>query len=135
MTEPEVEVEVKVEPEGAAEPEVVVVAPEAGAVDDALALVEHVEEDVDKWVANESAHNAFTARIDELQRELWSRATAPEPAVETVEEIVEEAVEEAIEEAATEGEIEVDIAPVEPEPEPAKHGASWDVFEDIHGTR
>jgi gas vesicle protein len=128
------EIEVTVTP---AEPEpAVVVAPESGAVDDALALVEHVEEDVDKWVDNVKEHAALEARINDLQRDLWSRtattvAPVEEAVKEAVEEIVEEIVEEAIEEP--ESEIEVDIEPVEEATEhPARAWDDWDAFKEIH---
>ena len=126
------EVEVTVTP-GEPEPEtpdVVVVnaGDESGAVDDALALVEHVEEDVDKWVENGREHEQLSARIAVLE-------TAQ--AVEAVEEVVE-AVAEAAEEAAEvepepESEIEVDIEPVEEATEhPARAWDDWDAFKEIH---
>ena len=86
MTEPEVNVEVVEAPET---PEVVVVeSGDSGAVEDALALVEHVEEDVDKWVDNAKEHMSLEQRIQDLEmRPLYS---PPMEAVESVEEIVEE---------------------------------------------
>src|SRR5271157_2511100 len=131
--EPEVKVEVEVEP--AAEPEPtaeVVVVPETGAVDDAIALVEHVEGDTDKWVENAVEHERVNQRLAALESREWAQPTREEVVA-----IVEEKVEEEIEpepEPKDEAEIEIDVPAVEEVAE-KRHGASWDVFEDIHGTR
>ena len=129
--EPEAAVEIVVESPVDPEPATVVVAPESGAVDDAIALVEHVEGDTDHWVENAVEHE----RIWESIRRLETPAVVvdPEP-VETIEEIVEEIIEEKAEEAETEGEpeIEMDVPAVEEEIE-VKTTPPWDIFSEIHG--
>ena len=127
--EPEVKVEVEVEP--AAEPEPtaeVVVVPETGAVDDAIALVEHVEGDTDKWVENAVEHERVNQRLAALESREWAQPTREEVVA-----IVEAEIEPEPEPEG-EAEIEIDVPAVEEVAE-KPHGASWDVFEDIHGTR
>ncbi len=130
MTDPEVSVKVNVEPV-----EETPAAEETGAVEDALALVEHVEEDVDKWVANERDHNALELRIHDLEmRPLYPSPMEVAPVEEIVEEAVAEAVEEIAEEVAEESEpeVEVDIPPVEEEVVEKPGAKPWDVFSEIH---
>jgi hypothetical protein len=138
MVEPEVEVTVN-EPEET--PEVVLIAPpaETGAVDDALALVEHVEEDVDKWVDNGREHEAMLARIAALEAaqvveavEEVAEAAAEVAEAEAVEEVAEEIVEAEAE--GDESEVENDVPPVEEEPieHPARAWDDWDYFKSAH---
>jgi hypothetical protein len=129
--EPEVKVEVEVETPDETEPATVVVAPESGAVDDAIALVEHVEGDTDHWVENAVEHERIWESIRRL--EVPAVAVDPEP-VETIEEIVEEIIEEKAEEAEAEGEpeIEMDVPAVEEEIA-VKTVPPWDIFSEIHG--
>jgi hypothetical protein len=133
--EPEVKIEIEVETPDEPEPATVVVASESGAVDDALALVEHVEEDVDKWVLNGREHEQLSARIAAVESAQIAQAVAAvEPIEEVVEEIVEEVIEEAAEEAEGEGEpeIEMDVPAVEEEIA-VKTVPPWDIFSEIHG--
>ena len=129
--EPEVKVEVEVETPDEPEPATVVVAPESGAVDDAIALVEHVEGDTDHWVENAVEHERIWESIRRL--EVPAVVVDPEP-VETIEEIVEEIIEEKAEEAEAEGEpeIEMDVPAVEEEIA-VKTVPPWDIFSEIHG--
>jgi predicted class III extradiol MEMO1 family dioxygenase len=132
--EPEVKVEVEVETPDEPEPASVIVAPESGAVEDAIALVEHVEEDTPRWVENGREHEQLSARIAAVESAQIAQAVAAvEPIEEVVQEIVEEVIEEKEDESEGEGEheIEMDVPTVEEEIE-VKHGASWDVFEEWH---
>jgi hypothetical protein len=132
--EPEAAVEIVVESPVDPEPTPVIVAPESGAVDDALALVEHVEEDVDKWVDNGREHEQLSARIAAVESAQIAQTVA---AVEPIEEVVEEIVEDVIEEKAKaevegEPEIEMDVPAVEEEIA-VKTVPPWDIFSEIHG--
>jgi hypothetical protein len=132
--EPEVKVEVEVETPDEPEPATVVVAPESGAVDDAIALVEHVEGDTDLWVSNGREHEQLSARITAVESAQIAQAVA---AVEPIEEIVEDIVEEVIEEKAEaevegEPEIEMDVPAVEEEIA-VKHGSKFDIFNTTDG--
>ena len=126
-------VEINVETPAEPEPTTVVVAPDSGAVDDALALVEHVEEDVDKWVENGREHEQLSARIAAVESAQIAQAVAAvEPIEEIVEEIVEEVIEEKAEEAEGEPEIEMDVPAVEEEIA-VKHGSKFDIFNTTDG--
>jgi hypothetical protein len=129
--EPEAAVEIVVESPDEPDTTPIIVAPESGAVEDAIALVEHVEGDTDHWVENAVEHE----RIWESIRRLETPAVVvdPEP-VESIEEIVEEIIEEKAEEAEAEGEpeIEMDVPAVEEEIA-VKTVPPWDIFRSIHG--
>jgi DNA primase large subunit len=128
MTEPEVEVTVTpAEPEP--EPEVVVVntGSEEGAVEDALAIVEHVEGDTDRWIENATEHAELAARIATL--EMREAASAVAEVVEAIAEVEPESEPEP----EPENEVEIDIEPVEEiEEHPARAWDEWDAFKEIH---
>ena len=133
--EPEVKVEVEVETPDDPEPATVIVAPESGAVDDAIALVEHVEGDTDHWVENAVEHERIWESIRRL--EVPAVVVDPEP-LKPIEEIVEEIVEEVIEEKAEaevegEPEIEMDVPAVEEEIA-VKTNPPWDYFGEAHNS-
>ena len=135
--EPEAAVEIVVESPVDPEPTPIVVAPESGAVEDAIALVEHVEGDTDLWVSNGREHEQLSARIAAVESAQIAQAVA---AVEPIEEIVEEIVEEVIEEKAEaeaevegEPEIEMDVPAVEEEIA-VKTTPPWNVFEEMHNS-
>jgi hypothetical protein len=132
--EDEAAVEIVVEAPDEVDNTPVIVAPESGALDDALALVEHVEEDVDKWIDNGREHEQLSARITAVESAQIAQAVA---AVEPIEEVVGEIVEEVIEEKAEaevegEPEIEMDVPAVEEEIA-VKTTPPWDIFSEIHG--
>ena len=128
--DPEVKVEVEVETPDEPEPTPIVVESDAGAVEDAIALVEHVEGDTDLWVSNGREHEQLSARIAAVESAQIAQAVA---AVEPIEEIVEDIVEEVIEEKAEgEPEIEMDVPAVEEEIA-VKKTPPWDVFSEFHG--
>jgi hypothetical protein len=132
--EPEVKVEVEVETPDELEPTPIVVESDAGAVEDAIALVEHVEGDTSLWVDNGREHVELSARIAALESAQIAQAVA---AVEPIEEIVEDIVEEVIEEKAEaevegEPEIEMDVPAVEEEIA-VKHGSKFDIFNTTDG--
>jgi hypothetical protein len=133
--EPEAAVEIVVESPVDPEPTPIVVAPESGAVEDAIALVEHVEGDTDLWVSNGREHEQLSARIAAVESaQIAQTVAAVEPIEEVVEEIVEEVIEEKAEEAEGEGEpeIEMDVPAVEEEIA-VKTVPPWDIFSEIHG--
>jgi hypothetical protein len=125
-------VEIVVETPDEPETTPVIVAPESGAIDDAIALVEHVEGDTDHWVENAVEHERIWESIRRL--EVPAVVVDPEP-VETIEEIVEEIIEEKAEEAEAEGEpeIEMDVPAVEEEIA-VKTVPPWDIFSELHNT-
>ena len=133
--EPEVKVEVEVEATNEPEPATVIVAPESGAVDDAIALVEHVEGDTDLWVSNGREHEQLSARIAAVESAQIVQAVA---AVEPIEEVVEDIIEEKAEaeaEAEVEGEpeIEMDVPAVEEEIA-VKTTSPFNIFEELHNS-
>ena len=132
--EPEVKVEVEVETPDDSEPTPIVVESDTGAVEDAIALVEHVEGDTDLWVSNGREHEQLSARIAAVESAQIEQAVA---AVGPIEEVVQEIVEEVVEEKAEvevegEPEIEMDVPAVEEEIT-VKTVPPWDVFSEIHG--
>jgi hypothetical protein len=127
-------VEIVVEAPDEVDPTPIVVESDAGAVEDAIALVEHVEGDTDLWVSNGREHEQLSARIAAVESAQIAQAVA---AVEPIEEIVEDIVEEVIEEKAEaevegEPEIEMDVPAVEEEIA-VKKTPPWDIFSEIHG--
>ena len=131
----EAAVEIVVESPVDPEPTPIVVESDAGAVEDAIALVEHVEGDTDLWVSNGREHEQLSARIAAVESAQIAQAVA---AVEPIEEIVEEIVEEVIEEKAEadaegEPEIEMDVPAVEEEIA-VKTVPPWNVFEEMHNS-
>ena len=133
--EPEAAVEIIVESPVDPEPTPIVVESDAGAVEDAIALVEHVEGDTDLWVSNGREHEQLSARIAAVELAQIAQAVAAvEPIEEVVEEIVEEVIEEKAEEAEGEGEpeIEMDVPALEEEIA-VKTTPPWDIFSEIHG--
>ena len=133
--EPESAVEIVVESPDDPEPTPIVVESDTGAVEDAIALVEHVEGDTDLWVSNGREHEQLSARIAAVESAQIAQAVA---AVEPIEEIVEEIVEEVIEEKAEaevegEPEIEMDVPAVEEEIK-VKTTPPWDYFGEAHNS-
>jgi hypothetical protein len=127
-------VEIVVEAPDEVDPTPIVVESDSGAVEDAIALVEHVEEDTPRWVSNGREHEQLSARITAVESAQIAQAVA---AVEPIEEIVEDIVEEVIEEKAEaevegEPEIEMDVPAVEEEIA-VKKTPPWDLFSEIHG--
>lgn len=126
-------VEIVVEAPDEVNPTPIVVESDAGAVEDAIALVEHVEGDTSLWVDNGREHVELSARIAALESAQIAQAVAAvEPIEEIVEEIVEEVIEEKAEEAEGEPEIEMDVPAVEEEIA-VKTTPPWDIFSEIHG--
>ena len=128
-------VEIVVEAPDEVDPTPIVVESDAGAVEDAIALVEHVEGDTDLWVSNGREHEQLSARITAVESAQIAQAVA---AVEPIEEVVEEIVEEVIEEKAEaevegEPEIEMDVPAVEEEIA-VKTVPPWNVFEEMHNS-
>ena len=133
--EDEAAVEIVVEAPDEVDPTPIVVESDAGAVEDAIALVEHVEGDTDLWVSNGREHEQLSARITAVESAQIVQAVA---AVEPIEEVVEEIVEEVIEEKAEaevegEPEIEMDVPAVEEEIA-VKTVPPWNVFEEMHNS-
>ena len=127
-------VEIVVEAPDEVDPTPIVVESDTGAVEDAIALVEHVEGDTDLWVSNGREHEQLSARIAAVESAQIAQAVAAvEPIEEVVEEIVEEVIEEKAEEAEGEGEpeIEMDVPAVEEEIA-VKTTSPWDIFSEIH---
>ena len=127
--EPEAAVEIVVESPVDPEPTPIVVESDTGAVEDAIALVEHVEGDTDLWVSNGREHEQLSARIAAVESAQIAQAVA---AVKLIEEVVEETVEEVIEEKA-EAEIEMDVPAVEEEIA-VKTNPPWDYFGEAHNS-
>ena len=128
-------VEIVVEAPDEVDPTPIVVESDSGAVEDAIALVEHVEGDTDLWVSNGREHEQLSARIAAVESAQIAQAVAAvEPIEEVVQEIVEEVIEEKAEEAEGEGEpeIEMDVPAVEEEIA-VKTVPPWDIFSEIHG--
>ena len=133
--EPEAAVEIVVESPDDPEPTPIVVESDTGAVEDAIALVEHVEGDTDLWVSNGREHEQLSARIAAVESAQIAQAVA---AVEPIEEVVAEIVEEVIEEKAEaevegEPEIEMDVPAVEEEIA-VKTTPPWNVFQEMHNS-
>ena len=131
----EAAVEIVVESPVDPEPTPIVVESDAGAVEDAIALVEHVEGDTDLWVSNGREHEQLSARIAAVESAQIVQAVA---AVEPIEEVVEDIIEEKAEaeaEAEVEGEpeIEMDVPAVEEEIA-VKTVPPWNVFEEMHNS-
>ena len=128
-------VEIVVEAPDEVDPTPIVVESDAGAVEDAIALVEHVEGDTDLWVSNGREHEQLSARIAAVESAQIVQAVA---AVEPIEEVVEEIVEEVIEEKAEaevegEPEIEMDVPAVEEEIA-VKTTSPFNIFEELHNS-
>ena len=131
----EAAVEIVVESPVDPEPTPIVVESDAGAVEDAIALVEHVEGDTDLWVSNGREHEQLSARIAAVESAQIVQAVA---AVEPIEEVVEDIIEEKAEaeaEAEVEGEpeIEMDVPAVEEEIA-VKTTSPFNIFEELHNS-